>query len=310
MHDAKTPPRTVSTAPPTAQGRTLDTSPTAFGELRSSAGVTDDDELRHRLAGDGYLFLPGFLDQAAVQDARRSVTDRLALEGLTDPAHPADLAVAPAEGLRFKPNLAHDNPALHSLLYTGRLMELYRRLLRGEIRHYDHTWMRVVAPGHGTPPHGDVVFMGRGTHDLYTAWVPLGDADLELGGLMVLERSHRLAGIRDEYARRDVDTYCANVEGEREHALERGWTWDGRLSSDPVELRERLGGRWLTTEFRAGDLLTFSIYLVHASLDNASTRFRLSSDSRYQLASAPVDERWVGDAPVGHGPGGKKGLIC
>lgn len=300
--------------PPTlmAQGRPLDASPDCLGELRSSADVADDGgELRRRLVEDGYLFLPGFLEERAVLDARRSVTDRLFQEGLTDAAYPADLAVAPEGiGLQFKPELSHDNPALHSLLYTGRMIELYERLLQGEVRHYDYTWMRVVAPGHGTQPHGDVVFMGRGTHDLYTAWVPLGDADFELGGLMVLEGSHRLAQVRDDYAQRDVDTYCANVEGEEDYALEHGWRWNGSLSPDPVQLREQLGGRWLTTEFSAGDLLTFSIYLVHASLDNRSTRFRLSSDSRYQLASAPIDERWIGEAPVGHGPGAMRGLIC
>lgn len=312
MPDRKSPPQAVRASHLTAQGLTLDRSPECLGELRrSSEAVADTAELRRRLAEDGYLFLPGFLAPAAVWDARRSVTDRLHAEGLTDPAHPADLAVSPADSrMAFMPELSHDNPALHRLLYEGRLMEFYQRLLGGPVRHYDYTWMRVVAPGPGTKPHGDVVFMGRGTHDLYTAWVPLGDADFTLGGLMVLEGSHRLSQIRGDYARRDVDAYCENVDGEPEYAREHGWRWDGSLSDNPVQLREQLGGRWLTTEFRAGDLLTFSIYLVHASLDNQSTRFRLSSDSRYQLATAAIDERWIGEAPVGHGPGGKRGLIC
>ena len=33
-------------------------------------------------------------------------------------------------------------------------------------------------------------------------------------------------------------------------------------------------------------------------------------DSRYQLSSEPIDERWVGERPDGHGPGGKKAMIC
>ena len=60
----------------------------------------------------------------------------------------------------------------------------------------------------------------------------------------------------------------------------------------------------------AGDVLTFSMAMVHASLDNQSKRFRLSSDSRYQLASEPADERWIGANPIAHGPAGKKGKIC
>ena len=303
----------AETFPPlTAQGTVLDPSPDCLGVLRDSTDVAGDPAaLRARVREDGYLFLPGFLDPDRVREARKSVTDRLAEAELTDPAYPSDNAVArEGSAVRFKPDLAHDNPPLHELLYEGRLIEFYERLLGGPVRHYDYTWMRVMAPGGGTPPHGDVVFMGRGTHDVFTAWVPLGDADFELGGLMVLEGSHRRTEIRDDYAHRDVDTYCSNVPGEEDYARDEGWRFNGTLSRDPVELRERFGGRWLTTEFRAGDLLTFSIYLVHASLDNHSNRIRLSSDSRYQLASEPVDDRWIGEAPVAHGPGAKRGLIC
>ncbi len=291
----------------TAQGHDLDLAPSSVGELRSSADVVDDlQALRERIEKDGYLFLPGFLDSDEVLRARRSITDRLAAEGLTDPAHPADLAVAPTDStLAFKPDLAHDNPVLHQLLYGEQLLGFYQRLLGGPVRHYDYTWMRAVAPGRGTAPHGDVVFMGRGTHNVCTAWVPLGDANFVQGGLMVLEGSHRRAEIRDDYALRDVDAYCTNVDADDPRAR-----FSGTLSRDPVRLREQFGGRWLTAEFRAGDLLTFSIYLVHASLDNRSDRIRLSSDSRYQLASEPVDERWIGEAPVAHGPGAKRGLIC
>jgi hypothetical protein len=71
-----------------------------------------------------------------------------------------------------------------------------------------------------------------------------------------------------------------------------------------------MGGRWLTGEFRAGDLLTFSMYTVHASLDNQSKSIRLSSDTRYQLASEPVDERWIGENPIAHGLAAKRGRIC
>lgn len=304
---------TTRTYPPlTSCGVPLDTSPACLGPLRDSADVVEDAGiLRERMAGDGYLYLPGYLDREQVLEARRDVTRRLAAEGMLDPAYPREEAVAaPGLTLQFKPDLAHENAPLHRLLYAGRMMAFFERLLGGPVHHYDFTWMRAIAPGPGTRPHGDIVFMGRGTHDLYTAWVPLGDADFAQGGLIVLENSHRLDAIRNEYALRDVDSYCANVPGEEEHARERGWRWNGSISDDPRALRERLGGRWLTAEYRAGDLLVFSTYLIHASLDNRSNRIRLSSDSRYQLASAPVDERWVGEAPVGHGPGGKRGRIC
>jgi hypothetical protein len=109
-----------------------------------------------------------------------------------------------------------------------------------------------------------------------------------------------------------VDVYCTNRQDapDIESGAKTWQDWDGRLSSDPVSLRAKLGGRWLSTNFQAGDVLTFGMGTVHASLDNRSNRFRLSSDSRYQLASEPADERWIGANPIAHGPAGKIGKIC
>ena len=82
-------------------------------------------------------------------------------------------------------------------------------------------------------------------------------------------------------------------------------------ADNPPAVRNKFGGRWLTTEYRAGDFLTFGMFMVHASLDNRSgNRLRISSDTRYQRASEPIDERWVGVNPPAHGPNGKRGLIC
>jgi hypothetical protein len=52
------------------------------------------------------------------------------------------------------------------------------------------------------------------------------------------------------------------------------------------------------------------MHTIHASIDNASDRIRISSDSRYQPASLPVDERWIGEKPIGHSLAGKRGRIC
>ena len=67
----------------------------------------------------------------------------------------------------------------------------------------------------------------------------------------------------------------------------------GWFSKNPAEVQARFGGRWLTTEFQAGDVLVFTMFTLHCSLDNTSQRIRLSTDARYQPAAAPVDERWV-----------------
>jgi len=299
----------------TSLGHTLDTSDSAWGELRDSAGIaTDPHALAQRMREEGYLFLRGYVDAGEVLETRAEIIRRLANHDLIDEDYPLDEAVSrPGAAGPGHEELAENNQPLKKLLYSGPMMALYERLLGGVVRHFDFTWLRTVpAGGGGTYPHCDVVYMGRGTRNLFTAWTPLGDVPFEVGGLMILEGSHHKAGKLRKYLGRDVDAYCVNYPDAAE--IESGrklWqNWDGRLSSDPVSLREKLGGRWLTTEFQAGDVLTFTMETIHASLDNHSNRYRLSSDSRYQLASDPIDDRWIGEHPVAHGVAGKKQKIC
>ena len=294
----------------------LDSAPHSLGALRDSNDVLQDDAaLRARMAEDGYLFLPGFLDRRAVLEARREVTRRLFDLGVLHPEFdPMDAVPSPTPDANNAPHneATRNNEPLRKLLYGPRMLGFYERLLGGAVRHYDFTWFRAMHPGSGTKPHCDLVYMGRGTSNLFTAWVPIGDLPREVGGLMVLENSHRQAEKLEPYLRRDVDAYCVNrPDASQIEAGEKLWQdWDGTLTKNPASLREKLGGRWLTAEFRASDLLTFGMATVHGSIDNRSDRLRLSSDSRYQLASDPVDERWVGENPVGHGVAGKRGRVC
>jgi ectoine hydroxylase-related dioxygenase (phytanoyl-CoA dioxygenase family) len=152
--------------------------------------------------------------------------------------------------------------------------------------------------------------MGRGTKQVFTMWVPYGDISLELGGLMILEDSHKKSDLLRNYLRRDVDSYCLNRPGAEEAKAKERSVWDGLLARNPVTIRQKLGGRWLTAEFQIGDVVTFGMTVVHASLDNQTDRIRFSSDSRYQLASETVDNRWVGPKPPGHSSAGKLGRIC
>lgn len=262
------------------------------------------------IESQGYLYIPGFLDRARVLEARGSVTQALADEGALDSRFPVLDAVA-KEGVEmyFRPDIAHDDPAVQRLVYGEDVLDWFERFLGGPVRHYDFTWMRVVAHGKGTWPHCDIVYMGRGTTQLYTMWAPLGDVPLELGGLIVLENSHRISGLRETYGRLDVDVLCENKPGMNELEAH-GYCESGAICLNPARLRDELGGRWLTSpKFQAGDVLIFGMHLVHASLDNQTDFVRLSTDTRYQLASEPIDPRWIDDMP-GHGEFGKKIKIC
>ena len=285
---------------PKYRGGDIDTAPDAFGELRGSGdALSDVKELRWRFEQDGYLLLPGLLDRDQVLEARLEMLRKLDAAGCLDPAYPLEDGVAQADFENsFMTELAQDNAPLMKVLYDGPMMAFYRRFLGGEVRHFDYTWC---------------CSKGRGTQRLYTSWTPLGDIPVEMGGLMVLENSHRLDEVKADYGTLDVDAYCTNYPDAAEiESGEKLWQHPngGAYSLDPIAARAELGLRWLTTDYAMGDLLIFSMYTMHASMDNLTSRIRLSTDTRYQLASEPVDERWIGENPIAHGLASKRGMIC
>ena len=306
-----------------SHGYELGESAGLFGELRRSDDVVADiGALRRRFAEDGYLYLPGFFERDEINEVRRRVVEVLAEKGLLDPAHPmidavkkqdADMSFLanPVLAMDFMTSIAKNNLPMQRLLYSGKIIRFFQGFFGEDVRHFDFTWVRTMGKGFGTEPHCDIVYMGRGSSRVCTLWAPYIDISYEIGGLMVLEGSHHQANTLKNYLSRDVDNYCENrPEAEKIKSGEIPWTWGGVLSNNPQSLREHLGGRWLSAEYRQGDVLIFGIKTVHASLDNQTPFFRLSSDSRYQPASEPADERWIGENPVGHGREAKRPMIC
>jgi hypothetical protein len=306
-----------------AKGYELNVPEGTFGELRRSDDAQGDvAALRQRFADDGYLYIPGFFERADVEEARRQITENLASKGLLDPDYPVYDAVRkkdadmkflldPRPTVDFMNSLSRGSPAMLRLLYSGKIIQYFEGLFGEDVRHFDFTWVRTMGKGFGTDPHCDNVYMGRGSSRLCSVWVPYGDISYEIGGLMVLEGSHWQSERLKTYLNRDVDNYCENrAEAVKIKSGEIPWKWGGILSNNPRSLREHLGGRWLSAEYRMGDLLMFGMRTVHASLDNQTHFFRFSTDTRYQPASEPIDDRWIGQNPIGHGLAAKRPMIC
>lgn len=259
-----------------------------LAELRDSTPLVDDAAaLRERMEEDGCLLLRGLHDPAKVLAARGHILEALDTNGQLDRGRPL-MEGAVAEGgrgafLGGSKTLTRSRPFL-DLVESPEVMGFFADFLRADILTYDYKWLRVVAPGGFTGAHYDIVYMGRGTTNVYTCWTPLGDCPYSLGPLAVLIGSHRFERIKQTYGRMDVD---------RDHVT--GW-----FETDPVALVDAYGGRWATAEFEAGDALVFGMFTMHASLTNTSKCYRLSCDTRYQRADDPVDERWVGEDPLAH----------
>lgn len=287
MHTATAPaPRTLRVGT-----RDLELGGAQLGELEdASADVHDPAALHRRLDRDGYLLLRGLQDRATVLEARRQMVAVLREEGAADPAGgPLDCVPNPGRGGQFRggENRLTACPAFKGVVESDRIRRFMTTIYGGEALTFDFKWMRVVGPGDFTGAHYDVVYMGRGSQGVLTVWTPFGDIAYENGPLAVVPGSHRSDGfarVRDTYGRMDVDRDRVG-----------GW-----FAGDPLDVTGRYGGRWATTEFRAGDVLVFGMYMMHMSLANTSGAFRLTADTRWQKAGEPVDERWVGKMPKGH----------
>jgi ectoine hydroxylase-related dioxygenase (phytanoyl-CoA dioxygenase family) len=278
----------------TCSGVALDTSPDRFGELRDANEILGDyDALRARMDEDGYLLFRELIDPDRVLAARREIMLKFAVIGEVD-----GIDHDPIEGIHRTPSFTDQvnlvaftesvrtGLAYQNVVNDGRILAFYEGFLGGQVRGFDFKWPRFVRPGEGCGIHADVVYVGRATKNVWSTWIPLGDVPREDGSLVILEGSHRRADRLGNYWSKDADR--DNV----------GW-----LGTNPIKLQKAVGGRWLTTDFRAGDVICFSIYLVHAALDNRSPlgRCRLTSDTRYQLTSDPLDDRWNGDISNPHG---------
>lgn len=278
----------------TSNGIKMDTSPDKFGELRDSMDIINNaSALRDRMADEGYLFFRGLLGRETVLEARREILLKYATVGEIDGInHPVTDAIYSENTFIDKVNLraftesVRTGLAYQNVVLNEKLIGFYERFFNDKVHPYDFRWPRFVRPGEGCGFHYDGPYMNRGTDRVFTSWTPLGDVAKIEGALIVLENSHKAHDLLRTYAQKDAD---------RDKI-----PW---LSTDPIKLQERFGGRWLSTDFQAGDMLCFTMHTLHGALDNNSPikRCRLTSDTRYQPASEPVDERWNGANPEAHG---------
>ena len=242
--------------------------------------------LRAQIQADGYLLLRGLHDPARVEAVRHLLITHLDGQGSIDRTCPLEQAVAApgATGAFFgsEPSLARA-PAVSALVEAESLMGTMGAFLGGPARTYDYRWLRAMGPGDGSGAHYDIVHFCRGTDRVHTLWSALSDISLEMAPLAVIEGSNHWEKVKATYGK-------ADPARDRLH---------GGFSSDPAEVIDQHGGRWVTTEYQAGDAVLFTMYTMHASLTNVSQRYRFSSDTRYQRADLPVDPRWVGNPPEG-----------
>ncbi|MCW2496425.1 MAG: hypothetical protein JWQ77_2349 [Jatrophihabitans sp.] len=248
--------------------------------LDSSPLLEDPELLRLRAQGDGLLYLRGLLPRQDVLDVRADVLDVIQRDGWLREDWTAESPTVDQAAYRRAMDADGGNvhelnvpvdlyrriqslESFHSLAIHPRLLELYATLFGGPVLPHPRNIARVQVPSPGnkaTPAHQDFIFI-QGTSKTWTAWIPLGDAPVELGPLTVLAGSQR-EGV--------LDYHTAGGAGGMEAYL---------CGLDYV---------WTEGPFAAGDVLTFESQTVHKALPNRTEAMRLSADFRYQPAHEPV----------------------
>ena len=233
--------------------------------------VVPADRRAEAAAQDGYLFLPGLIPCDDVLAVRDDVTAVAARHGLLRAGTPTRDALAeqsafmhesdPTPEYRAYYNDQLSQRSMHALAVHPALMEVLETVLGEPVLAHPRNIVRTFFPGRPaltTAPHQDHRPI-KGTTEVWTAWVPLGDCPQELGGLAVLPGSHR-TGLRA--------------------------VPDGTIYFDTGD-----GAEWRSNPLTCGDVLLFHSLTVHQARDNTTPdRIRFSCDFRYQARSKPVHE--------------------
>jgi len=248
-------------------------------ELRvSNDALEDGDELRRRLAEEGYVFLKGVMERDKLMALRRQIMELLMQGGwLVEGTDPMDgiarIDAQCTEGDTAYSDVYHQIYALQDFHRSGHWSEVLRvmeQVIGGEVLPHPQKIARLWFPqytAHTTPMHQDFVHF-QGSIETYTLWGPVGDCPIELGGLAVLPGSHKIGQVR-------------------EHHFSLG---AGGLAVDEEDLAET----WLSTNYEAGDALIFPSLTVHQALPNyTEDRLRVSLDNRYQARDRPIAQHML-----------------
>jgi hypothetical protein len=247
-----------------------------IGRFTESNDILDDPPaLRSRLMKYGYLFVRELLPKDKVLELRRQILEVCVQAGWLRPG--SDIM----EGLTdHEPILESEPPWIPVYEKVNKLETFHRLKLHPNVRQMMEaifeepvfclptTIARIAFPRdneRATQPHQDWIFI-QGSTETLSCWAPLGDIPEAVGGLMILEGSHK-SGLL-------VPRLAPGPGG-------------NTVDVDPTL-------RWLATDYRAGDVLFFKQLAIHGARPNQTLdRLRLSVDFRYTGISHTITELWL-----------------
>jgi len=255
---------------------------------------TMEDDLKETLSSQGYVFIRKAIETESVDIAKRFVWQQLASVDEVEPGESWAIATGRSIRRELHPDPGRfwqqisESPELRQCVHAESLYRVFGKLFGEPVQPFDFVWLRAFTRGTASPLHIDHPYMNRGTRNVVSCWIPLGDVNPEGGGLFLVENSNRIRWLRDEFESHDVD-----VNDEK----------PGYIADHALDFATRYKRRLLSAEFNAGDILIFDHFTAHAAFDNedGSGRVRISCDTRWQPDNECMDERFRGPNPSAHG---------
>lgn len=308
--------------------------PDQVGTLRPTPLDTPIEEARRRYEEDGYVFVKGLLPREDVLKAREEYFKLLSPSGVLAPStEPVEGIFDAAKDKRDYPGIgaggadangrptgvsesgelfvelalqAHTEPWYKDVFCKHPALLDYVSNFTGwgsDTLGIRRTLLRNNTPGNpAIGVHYDQIFLRYGKDTALTAWVPMGDVSREGGGLIYLERGHKLGSeIEEDFTRKAKASGFSDEEAR--NAFNSNMINGGMLSGEPAEFGRRHNRRWLVTEYEAGDVVFHNAYSIHASTINhdPANRIRLGTDLRFVNSTEPWDTRWNNDYRFGDG---------
>lgn len=263
-----------------------------LGAYTESSTIDSDQLLQSRLKQDGHVFIRSAIDRSDVMAAREEVFRRLIDVGEVQEPAIDGIFTGQSQRKETVPDLGDfwrsvsQGTRLRVVSHGPQVTSLLSRILGEPAKPHDYMFLRPGVPGRATHLHYDKPFFARGSDRIHTVWTALGDIPVQHGPLMVVEGSQHFD---DLYAPAEQVDYTSNS------------TPQVQYTNSPIDLARDRKTRLLTANFNAGDVLIFSMQLMHGTLDNHSKegKTRLSCDVRFQPAADAFDDRYMGDDPAG-----------
>ncbi len=245
----------------------------------SSSLLNNLDALKERMREDGYLFIRGFHQREQAEKAAHWTLQAIEQRGGLKSDTTVEEGLIGEENRSFsffrQTDVAHAKPIL-DVVDSKQTMRFYEIFLGGPVITFDKRWLRCMAKGGHNHFHYDTVYVGRGTQNRYTMWSALTDIGLENGPLVICLGSHQHDKIKSTYGATDMDSDLT----------------DAVFSTNPREMVDKFEFTLATAHFQPGDVVIFGLYMMHSSAPNRSHRYRISIDTRYQLAKEEKDDRF------------------